>query len=93
MCNCIERIEKQLTEKMVELNNGAEIIDNVEFVNKTWTFGKQMNEFLGNPVLGKYRVGKAVRKFDTQMLPSYCPFCGEKFEKEKSSTGQISDIN
>lgn len=79
-CDCIERIEKMLNEKMAEKYPGGEVIDEVAFINKTITFDNEGHTALtlGNPVLGRVRVGKAIRKFDTQIYPNYCPFCGKK---------------
>jgi len=36
MCNCIEKIEKKFTEKMVELNPCCEVIESVSFVNLSY---------------------------------------------------------
>ena len=84
MCNCIKRIEEQLNEKMIERFPGFEIEEEVKFVNKSLVFSDDGKTalILGNPVLGKMRRGKQVRKFETQMMPSYCPFCGEKIKKD-----------
>lgn len=83
-CNCIERIEKELTGKMAKKYPGAEVLEEVAFINKTLTFGNKGHTalILSNPVLGKVRVGKVVRKFDTQVFPTYCPFCGKKIKEE-----------
>jgi hypothetical protein len=83
MCNCIERIEQRLTEKMCELNPGCEIIEVVEFQHKSWILESSMWEILNNPVLGKYRTGNKTKKFTITMLPNYCPYCGEKIERLK----------
>ena len=83
-CDCIKRIEKLLNEKMAERYPGCEVIDEVEFINKALTFDHEGHTslILRNPVLGKVRVGKAIRKFDTEIFPTYCPFCGKKIKKE-----------
>jgi hypothetical protein len=78
-CNCIERIEERLTEEMKKEYPNGEVIDNVEFQNKTIMFmGNKTELILKNPVLGRMRIGKVVRKYEVSMLPSYCPYCGEK---------------
>ena len=84
MCNCMKRIEEKLNEKMIERFPGFEIEEEVKFVNKSLVFSDDGKTalILGNPVLGKMRRGKQVRKFETQMMPSYCPFCGEKIKKD-----------
>ena len=82
-CDCIKRIEKMLNEKMAEKYPGGEVIGQVAFANKTLTFDKEglPDLILGNPVLGWVRVGKAIRKFETQCFPTYCPFCGKKIKE------------
>lgn len=82
-CDCIKRIEKMLNEKMAEKYPGGEVIDEVAFTNKALTFDNEGHTalVLGNPVLGRVRVGKAIRKFDTQVAPTYCPFCGKKVKE------------
>jgi len=85
MCKCIEDIEKLLTEKMIEQNPDAEILENVEFQNKFWMISSGLSYILSNPVLGKYKAGKSVKKFTMQAFPSYCPYCGEKLKKEDNN--------
>lgn len=79
-CDCMERIEKLLTEKMMEKYPDGDVVEEVAFVNKTLTFDNKGHSsvILANPGLGKVRVGKAIRKFDTRVFPTYCPFCGKK---------------
>lgn len=77
MCNCISDIESKLTEKMKEQYPDYEVVETVTFQNLSFLFQKGVY-VLNNPVLGRVRRGKQIRKFDTSMLPSYCPFCGEK---------------
>lgn len=83
-CGCIKRIEKELTKKMMEKFPYGEVISEVEFQNKTMLFMPgRMEIVLGNPVLGKVRIGEKTRKFKVQMMPQYCPFCGEKLREDK----------
>lgn len=78
-CDCISRLERMLTEEMVKRYPGWEVEEEVEFTEKRIIFdSKGAVEVLGNPVLGKVSRGKQIRKFETQFLPRYCPFCGEK---------------
>lgn len=72
---------------MEEFHNG-EVISKVEFQNKTFLFMPgRLEMVLGNPVIGKVCVGKKTRKFDTQIMPTYCPFCGKKLREEKAEEG------
>lgn len=79
-CDCMKRIETMLTEKMKEKYPNGVVEKEVSFENKTLTFDDKghTSVILGNPVLGKVRIGGVIRKFDTQILPTYCPFCGKK---------------
>ena len=80
MCDCIERTEKLLTEKMKEMYPGWNVVDEVKLQNKTFRSGKKANIILINPVSGRVQKGKQTRKFEASMVPDYCPFCGEKLE-------------
>ena len=82
-CDCMKRIETMLTEKMKEKYPNGVVEKEVSFVNKTLTFDDEghTSVILGNPVLGKVRMGKAIRKFDPQIFPTYCPFCGKKIKE------------
>lgn len=79
-CDCMKRIEMMLTEKMKEKYPNGVVEKEVSFENKTLIFDDKghTSVILGNPVLGKVRIGGVIRKFDTQILPTYCPFCGKK---------------
>ena len=66
----------------------GEVTSKVEFQNKTMLFMQgRLEMVLGNPVLGKVRIGKKTRKFDTQVLPTYGPFCGKKLREDKEEEG------
>lgn len=80
MCICIDRVEQKLTEKMIELNPGCEVIQSVEIQNKTFLICEgKTSERLFSPVLGKCIQGKRVKKFEVSMNYSFCPYCGEKY--------------
>ncbi len=81
MCDCIKRVEKQLTEKMIEMYPGFEVVQKVEFQNITMLMDNQKDNVRPfNPVLGKVKKGGVTRKFDTSMIYTFCPFCGIKYE-------------
>lgn len=78
-CDCISRLEKKLTEEMVKRYPDWEVEEKVKFTEKELILdSKGAVVVLGNPVLGKVRRGKQIGKFETQILPQYCPFCGKK---------------
>ena len=82
-CKCISRIENLLTEEMKKKYPDGEVVDNVEFQNKTLLFiGNKTELILSNPVLGRMRIGKAIRKYEVSMVPSFCPYCGTKLREE-----------
>ena len=85
-CDCIERIEGLLTEKMKERFPDGEIVKPVEFENKTLIFLKDTNKtvlILSNPTIGRVRIGKQNRKFDVSMYPNFCPYCGKPLDEEE----------
>lgn len=72
---------------MAEFPQG-EVISKVEFQNKTMLFMPgRLEMVLENPVLGKVRIGKKTRKFDKQVMPTYCPFCGKKLREDTTEEG------
>lgn len=82
-CDCISRFESLLTEKMKEKFPEGEVIEPVEFQNKSLVFtGKGTTIILKNPTIGKVRIGKSNRKFDVNLFPRYCPYCGKPLEEE-----------
>lgn len=83
MCDCISRIETLLTEKMAEQNPESEIVEEVEFQNKSLVLGKKSSMILNNPVLGRYKTGKRIRRFEVSIFPGYCPYCGEALNLEE----------
>ena len=80
MCDCIDRIERQLTGKMLEQYPSGIVVDSVEF-QKVYSLGT-LDTVLHLPVTGKVNLGKAVRKFSTYVVPTFCPFCGKKYEEK-----------
>lgn len=81
-CNCISRTKKLLTDKMKEKYQDAEIIEPVEFQNKTIILNPSYSDYvLKNPCVGRVRIGKKIRKYEVDMLPKYCPFYGKPLEE------------
>ncbi len=83
MCDCINRIEKEALQKMKDQSKSMEIIEEPEFDNKSWLYEHNIITTYNN-IVGKYKFGKATRKFEMRFLPTFCPFCGEKLIKEKN---------
>ncbi|MCR5645865.1 MAG: hypothetical protein K6F96_05705 [Bacteroidales bacterium] len=70
----------------------GEVVKDVSFQNKAVIFqGNGHFVVLNNPVLGKIKTSKGTRKYTTETLPQFCPFCGkplyEKDEEEGGSNG------
>lgn len=77
-CDCIERLEALLTDKMKEKFPDLEVVEPVEFKNKTWVqTDNGMEEILANPTIGRVRYGKSIRKYEVSMFPRFCPYCGK----------------
>ena len=67
MCNCI----KQLNEILAEKNTEFDLI---------FTLGKVQKEYLK---ISTIKINKKIRNGPVAMIPSYCPFCGKKYIKNK----------
>lgn len=81
MCECIDRIEKMLNEKLIERHPEVEIIEPVELQNKALMLGTGRCSVFSNAI-GRYMDGKRKRKFDVNMYYTYCPFCGKKQDED-----------
>ena len=83
-CDCIKRLEGLLTEKMVEKFPNGEVVEPVEFQNKTLVFNEDgtTSLILKNPTVGRVRIGKSIRKYDVSMFPGFCPYCGKPLKEE-----------
>ena len=82
MCDCIEKVEKMLTDKMREQNPNAEIVEEVCLENKAYMLGTGRYQ-LYSPSTGRYLQGKSKRKFAPSMYFTYCPFCGKKYKSKE----------
>ena len=61
---------------MTEQKGFTEVIDEPDFVHKSW-YPKVKPYF---PIVGKYMEGSRKRKFEVSLYPTFCLFYGEKFE-------------
>lgn len=84
MCDCIANLENQAKEKMGEqLPN----IQRAGFIHKSWMVtGPVQGTVLSQPIEIDYvsttKKGKEQTKTRIiNIVPSYCPFCGENLEK------------
>jgi len=82
MCKCIEKMQDMLTEKMIELNPGAEVVESVELENVSLMLDSG-DKMPYNPAIGKYKKGNRTLKFTISVIYTFCPFCGEKYKKEE----------
>jgi hypothetical protein len=83
VCNCIEEVQKKLTDMMVEQNSGCEVVESVRFENISWSFGKEKTEeILNNPVVGKYSIKGKTKKWKISMYPTFCLFCGKRIKED-----------
>lgn len=79
-CDCIERIEKKLNQALIAANPGCKVVESASFANKVIRL-KSGDYVLGNPVMGKVKKGKSIKKFGTLVSPHFCPFCGKSLEE------------
>jgi hypothetical protein len=83
MCNCIQEIENRLKEKYAPK---LPTLKHVGFSNKAFIFkGNVTGTVLSQPIDVDYtqttKTGREQYKTEiVRMVPSYCPFCGEKLE-------------
>ena len=78
MCNCIETIKEQMLKNMTEQKGFTEVIDEPFFVN--YAIYPVVKPYF--PIKGAYMEGKRKRKFEVSFYPTFCLFCGEKYEEE-----------
>lgn len=83
MCKCIEKHEKEILEKCLE-KKFNELEPNVTPMNVAWIiqggtkgFSKYLIEAETVTKSGRRRTVKQ----EINMLHSYCPFCGEKYQE------------
>ena len=92
MCDCIEkgteRLKNHIAESLKESDSGFIEIVKAEYKNRAFIFGKSsVSSPISMPFAVTYRRelknGKIKeKKTETSILPSFCPFCGEKIKKE-----------
>lgn len=92
MCDCLEKTEenliKHLTERLGKDTTIQDVnIDESGYVNKGLSLGAGWKLFL--PYAFKYtptkKDGSAGKEktFKTSIFPTFCPFCGLRFEKKE----------
>ena len=83
MCDCITELRGKIIELAEKTfpSNEWETVETPDFENIAMiVHDGQIIEVFKNPVLGKFRKGKKNAKFDVNIHPNYCPYCGEKIE-------------
>jgi len=79
MCNCIEKIKKLFLEKMKQEAGFTEVTEAPFFVN--YSIYPSVKPYF--PVVGKYMQGKKSRRYKVNLYPTFCQFCGKKYEDGK----------
>lgn len=78
MCDCIKNLEEKLTTRMLELNSGSEVVENVSMNNKSLDSASGELKLFA-PYTGRLRKAGRSTKIDDRLIFTYCPFCGEKY--------------
>jgi hypothetical protein len=74
MCECVAKVNEQLTEKNLTLRE-------VSLINMT------MGKVRQSLVLPVERLRSDEPRSKTKhIIPSYCPFCGERYQREAADT-------
>ena len=89
-CDCIKILEGLLTEKMMEKFPNGEVVEPVYFQNKTLVFNGDgtTSLILKNPTVGRVRIGKSIRKYDVNLFPKFCPYCGKPLKEEEGCSNE-----
>lgn len=92
MCNCLEETTEALQKKIVadveSKNKVSEWIEKGKYQHKSFSMNGG-NSKIGMPVIAQYRIiktnGEPARNITTvnvSVYPTYCPFCGVKYEQD-----------
>lgn len=80
MCNCIEEVEKLLTETF-ESEVSVEDKVNVQLDGKSFNFSRSLMQLSTN-VTAKYQKNNKNKVWRNLLVFTFCPFCGEEYIKE-----------
>lgn len=69
MCDCMTKVNESLATRNTRLASG-------------FMLTKDLGGMDCLPLLAVEKVDKRVRKRPTSVIPTYCPFCGEKYPRE-----------
>lgn len=93
-CDCIQRIEKLYTDKMIDLYPKGSVFKEVRFENTISSFdakGKKSKQFvftLLGEMRGVHGRGPEIEYFGTRLFPTYCPFCGKPVLRKDKEGGE-----
>lgn len=89
MCDCVKEIEKK-SEQSIQEQTPKALISKVEFVDRSFVFDKKVPRLATHSTVEyRHQFTKAngelskPRTKKVMLLHSFCPFCGEKYEKDK----------
>jgi hypothetical protein len=97
MCDCFEKGSEKIKELLVEQlkkdDSGFIKVVSAGYKNRCFCLSGNSSAPINLPFEIKYKRELKNRKIkektvETGILPSYCPFCGEKFNKEESEPGK-----
>lgn len=77
-CNCIATMESGVTSQMTALNAGSEVIESVTVQNKQYDVDL-LDYRMYAPIEGRYKINSRIKKFESRIVLTYCPFCGTKY--------------